>query len=526
MATIVNDIDVLLQAATTRILPVTLPPTVLIPAVKALSVKASAGMFLIAANGAATPSSITFTATLAQISGTVSWSVTAGTATLTGISGTTATLTAANMTSTTATIQASVTDSGTTYTATVTVARVVDAATTVRQSTGYVYYALSSATAPATPSATSYNFTTGAFTGLTTNWSPVFTATTPTATTKFWASRYTISEAGLGGTQTITFSAPFNHIRFDGLVTFSNLSVNDGTTTIDGGNIRTGTLSADRISAGTMTSGSSSVKIFQENTLFKAIRGDITSMPGAYIYENDGLASATHLLWVRGGNAATNATALFDSRASGMTTLQGFSYGTSGYAAKFATFNGSTTTTQYEFYACTPSYAAWVPSAKGKVYFQGGTGPFTGFHPALIPIGTYELGDIVVDDEIVRKPDVNNAIGTCMLSSVPNERGVIGVISQVRPLADELEDYTLWMEFMDTHQLLDVNALGEGLINVCGEGGDIAKGDLIVTSSMPGKGMRQADDIVRSYTVAKSREAVTFDTPNQVKQIACIYLCG
>ena len=71
-----------------------------------------------------------------------------------------------------------------------------------------------------------------------------------------------------------------------------------------------------------------------------------------------------------------------------------------------------------------------------------------------------------------------------------------------------------------------VNGLGEGQVNVCGEAGNIMAGDLIVTSSMPGKGMRQNDDIVRNYTVAKARESVVFDSPSQVKMIACIYLCG
>jgi hypothetical protein len=61
---------------------------------------------------------------------------------------------------------------------------------------------------------------------------------------------------------------------------------------------------------------------------------------------------------------------------------------------------------------------------------------------------------------------------------------------------------------------------------VCGENGNIQAGDLIVSSSIPGKGMRQADDIIRSYTVAKARESVTFDSPTQVKMIACIYHCG
>jgi hypothetical protein len=61
---------------------------------------------------------------------------------------------------------------------------------------------------------------------------------------------------------------------------------------------------------------------------------------------------------------------------------------------------------------------------------------------------------------------------------------------------------------------------------VCGEVGNIFAGDLIVTSSIAGKGMKQSDDIIRAKTVAKAREAVTFTDPTQVKMIACIYLCG
>ena len=46
------------------------------------------------------------------------------------------------------------------------------------------------------------------------------------------------------------------------------------------------------------------------------------------------------------------------------------------------------------------------------------------------------------------------------------------------------------------------------------------------SAGVPGKGMRQSDDIVRSYTVAKAREDVTFSDPTEVKMVACIYLCG
>ena len=80
--------------------------------------------------------------------------------------------------------------------------------------------------------------------------------------------------------------------------------------------------------------------------------------------------------------------------------------------------------------------------------------------------------------------------------------------------------------YKDDYNYVNLNSVGEGQVNVCGEGGDIELGDLIVTSSIPGKGMKQADDIIRSYTVARARESVTFTSPTEVKQIACIYLCG
>ena len=76
------------------------------------------------------------------------------------------------------------------------------------------------------------------------------------------------------------------------------------------------------------------------------------------------------------------------------------------------------------------------------------------------------------------------------------------------------------------YNLMPVNSVGEGQINVCGEGGNINAGDLIVTSSMAGKGMKQGDNIVRSITVAKARESVIFSGATDVKTIACIYLSG
>ena len=79
----------------------------------------------------------------------------------------------------------------------------------------------------------------------------------------------------------------------------------------------------------------------------------------------------------------------------------------------------------------------------------------------------------------------------------------------------------------DDYNIIAVNALGEGQINVVKENGNIAKGDLIVCSSTPGKGMKQTGEVVKSFTVAKARCAVSWTAESTaVKLVPCIYLCG
>jgi hypothetical protein len=179
---------------------------------------------------------------------------------------------------------------------------------------------------------------------------------------------------------------------------------------------------------------------------------------------------------------------------------------------------------------------------------------FTGSHDGLVsPTENIELGDILVDVDIVAKRDMSDAISTLTKSTQINQKSVFGVLRSYAQenyipycLAEEYqeeiisyvgEDATsslVWKErlnpihqtVVDNHKFVFTNSIGEGLINVCGENGNIEIGDLISSSSIPGKGMKQDDDIIRSYTVAKARESVTFSSPTEVKQIACTYHCG
>jgi hypothetical protein len=202
----------------------------------------------------------------------------------------------------------------------------------------------------------------------------------------------------------------------------------------------------------------------------------------------------------------------------------------------------------FDAYICNASYS--LQTTTGGIYSAGGYLPFTGTHDGLIEVTeTPIVGDIVVDYQIEAVLDVSNIVMLYKKSSIANQKGAIGVCIQIFDVPP-----TDWDEYLDAGEIdpvtgnpmpnptpvpnpmyypipagqkvIHINALGEGLINVCGEGGDIEIGDLIVTSSTAGKGMKQADDFVRSITVAKSRQAVTFSSPTDIQQIACIYLGG
>lgn len=176
-------------------------------------------------------------------------------------------------------------------------------------------------------------------------------------------------------------------------------------------------------------------------------------------------------------------------------------------------------------------YGTVAPVGATSDFYAGTTGtylPFTGSHEGLVLKGfNYTVGDIVIDDGIFNINDVSNAISFMNLSTKPMQKSAVGAVVTVQKLKPHrppigVGDDSLFIGI--THDVVIFNGVGEGAINVCGENGDIEIGDLIVTSSMKGKGMKQSDDLVRNYTVAKSRQNVTFETPDEVKQIAVIYM--
>ena len=192
------------------------------------------------------------------------------------------------------------------------------------------------------------------------------------------------------------------------------------------------------------------------------------------------------------------------------------------------------------------STSGFVGGANNYDFYADGSGtnygPFTGTHDSLVIIGsTFTVGDIVIDEQIIERNGISSTISLVNVSTIANQPAALGVVCMAPYLLSSAEP-AVYIDYYDQatnknvmkpsyytdiplYSLMAVNAVGEGQINVCGEGGDIQAGDLICTSSTSGKGMRQSDDLVHSYTVAKARETVAF-IGSEIKQIACIYLCG
>ena len=347
-----------------------------------------------------------------------------------------------------------------------------------------------------------------------------------------------------------------------GQITASQITAN----TITAGQIEAGAIGADEIAANALSIGkliSNTSKEYStgsdSGSNFKFEMGTSTSIggfTGAAIFRTaassgfgvGGLANATNSIAVA-GQQANNSSAAFgaffaNSTALGSTTHR-TSAGVCSNTIALITADDESTPNRVEL-----SNSSNAMNTVGNVYVDGNitaTGtisPFTGTHDGLMASGdSPTAGDILVDTAVAIKRNLSNTLFVMAQSSASNQ-AAIGIYGGDQPssyvpvsAAKEItlpdiygtsvaERDSAYDSVFENRKCVIVNALGEGQVNVCGEAGNIAAGDLIVTSSTAGKGMKQADDIVRGYTVAKARESITFDSASDTGQIACIYLCG
>jgi hypothetical protein len=424
----------------------------------------------------------------------------------------------------------------------------------------YFYYNTGQSSAPTAPTTAqvSYNFSTQTASISASGWSTTFNpsaVSTTSANNKYWAVLVVFQEITYGGSYTENISTVFTWQNLNGLVTFTNLanSVGSGGTTttfIDGGAITADTLSVNKVQNNTSGTFNSFVT-FGLGT-GTGIGG--YSSGGAFTSSNVnyyGILAANNSTGF-GIGAGTRNTASADIGAivavgygnSGFTTFRTAAYLGTGVSGGTFLSGGAgaiqtavTADIRLAYYTGGTSYAYYIVS--------GAAFPFTAGHDGLqlLSESIPEVGDLMVDVALIAAPNINDSITQMAVTTSANQKGVIGVFSgicgnefvpaslgyYIEGVQGSKNVFVMKPEFADiydTYRPIGVNAIGEGKINVCGQGGDIAIGDFIVASDTAGKGMKQSNDLFYSYTIAKARENVTFSSPTEVKQIACIYMGG
>jgi hypothetical protein len=139
----------------------------------------------------------------------------------------------------------------------------------------------------------------------------------------------------------------------------------------------------------------------------------------------------------------------------------------------------------------------------GSVNTQVVYSTFTGGHIGHSYVnGTdWEPGMIVCVSEDSLFPAAGKSAFYINVSAHAYDKSAIGVFTGI-----EKEHNRLGMD--PAKCAYSYNALGDGLILVTDQGGDIRIGDYITTSDLPGYGMKQNDDLIHNYTVAKATDTV------------------
>lgn len=273
---------------------------------------------------------VTVSATLQNLSGTPTFSIVEAdgssqsdvtfTTGATSLSASSATVDASSASSSTSPklLKVSITDTGETFTRQVPIGIITSGsgsagAAGLRTIQGYLYYEKSSSpnTPPSAPSGNTYTFGTGVVTGTgistATNqpndvWLNSPNTTDATSSNVHYTVRYYGTESSAGSTTiSVAYSSVVKHTSFTGVVTFSGGTFSEvggsNITTIDGGNIDTGTITADKIKlSGTgslaITSLSGALPISQGGTGSTSTAGLVTVLNAAGLTLTSSLGDA------------------------------------------------------------------------------------------------------------------------------------------------------------------------------------------------------------------------------------------
>ena len=142
---------------------------------------------------------------------------------------------------------------------------------------------------------------------------------------------------------------------------------------------------------------------------------------------------------------------------------------------------------------------------------------------------SYSIVTTATTDKSKRVFGVASKVSDDVEANLRDYAAIHEVGDSISTLGDYKEEYKPFIDNLINNNYKDVtsNSIGEGGINVCNQNGNIEIGDYICTSSLKGKGMKQDDDLLHNYTVAKALESVDWSKETTTtKMIACTYHCG
>ena len=100
----------------------------------------------------------------------------------------------------------------------------------------------------------------------------------------------------------------------------------------------------------------------------------------------------------------------------------------------------------------------------------------------------------------------NETLPVCSLCKKEKDKSCFGVISSSEDPENRIEQYgtlTMYIKKEQGDTRIYINSVGEGAIWVINKNGKLEAGDYITTSDIHGYGMKQEDDLLHNYTVAK-----------------------
>ena len=199
--------------------------------------------------------------------------------------------------------------------------------------------------------------------------------------------------------------------------------------------------------------------------------------------------------------------------------------------------------------------SADASNATGSIQISASS--FTGQHSVILSenISQSDVGKIVVSTGQYNNfsygvrtnlPNMNESLPVVEFTTQRNDARCFGVISTSTKIDVKNGVYTYnqgaWSSQLPAGILENrcwVNSIGEGAIYVSNANGNLKNGDFITTSEDAGFGVKQDDDLLHSYTVAKITEDMDFTDSTRVLEsklssgnirkiclVGCTYHCG